>query len=135
MKKFNKTFAVALVGIISLVGASSVSAKSYEYIINYGTNQYVSFTKYECDDQTHSALSAYDLYGTKAISITTTVHKGSKVSGKKLDSHNHIYQSGSMFDEWNWKKTSNRELTIKSVNETNNSKLRGRLYINNGKKA
>lgn len=121
--------------LLCCIGAAKVDAKSYVVTINNGSGQYAFFTKYECEQQTHSALSAYKLTGAKKISITTTLHSGRSVNGKKVGSHNHIFQSGSMFDEWNWDKTINTELTIKSVNNTAESSLNGRLFLNNGKMA
>lgn len=137
MKMLKNLALTILVGIIGFMGISSINAKSYEYIINGDTGQYVSFTKYECEDNTHSALIASALKNPvdHKITIYTYLIKGRDATKLAFDDHSHIYRdndAATLKDEWNWAKSSTKELTIKSVNATKGSSLTGRLYLNNG---
>lgn len=73
MKKVHKITMFVLIAIVGVVSLVTVSAKSYEYILHYGITQSVSFVKYNCENNVHTAIKASSLNGASSIEVLTEV--------------------------------------------------------------
>lgn len=134
MKKI-KACIIVMIPIIAtfLVGMVSVGAKSYVYTLNYGKYQKAEFTKYNCENDVHSAIWSYSLNGAKQIRVETALsHDLGNDKFDPISSTIQIIDKEEAGYGLSFEKTGGGNLHIVWTNKSSGTTLYGKFFLNNG---
>lgn len=133
MQRIKASIIVVLPVIITFViGIITVNAKSMEYVLNYGASQAESFIKYNCENDVHSAIWSYDMYGAKKISVKTSLQKKKFLSYSEIDKSSDIIEKEEAGYGASFENTGGGDLKIVWTNISKGTKLRAKFFLNNG---
>lgn len=132
MKKVHKITMFVLIAIVGVVSLVTVSAKSYEYILHYGITQSVSFVKYNCENNVHTAIKASSLNGASSIEVLTEVFTEKDEILTKVGDNRTLINTLNFAYETNFSNTGGGDTMVRWTNLSKGTTLQGRFYINNG---
>ncbi len=127
-----KKLFLCLVLTAAAITTTIVSAKSYEYVLNYGKSQSVSFIKYNADSNIHTAIKAYQLNNASAISVNTNIQVNKLGLWKNHQTQNTVVKNLNSAYELNFNPTGGGNTKAIWTNKTSGTSLYGRFYLNNG---